>query len=234
MLSRKVHSSQHGIHPSLEATVRKHCRTKFLRPIASHTARAFEEFDSAWRRAGSMPLVLDAGCGTGESSMHLALQRTECFVVGIDRSQHRLDKSTHEAEKGFENESVEHLPQNCLLLRADIVDFLLLACQHGIEFEQIYFLYPNPYPKPTHLQRRWHAHPVFPLLHKLTSSLELRTNWEIYAREFAQAGSMVGWSVIVDEYTPQQILTPFERKYHHSGHILWRLSASYMNTAKTD
>jgi hypothetical protein len=64
---------------------------------------------------------------------------------------------------------------------------------------------------------------VLPCIAALGGSVELRTNWRIYADEFALALGLAGARVdaceTVDAATP---LTPFERKYAASGHELWR------------
>ena len=38
-------------------------------------------------------VVVEAGCGTGESTVHLAHAYTDHLVLGVDKSAHRLDKA---------------------------------------------------------------------------------------------------------------------------------------------
>ena len=67
---------------------------------------------------------------------------------------------------------------------------------------------------------------VFPLLPRLAPETELRTNWRIYAEEFARAWEILGLprpEVERIEVDPGAALTPFERKYALSGHDLWRV-----------
>jgi len=98
---------------------------------------------------------------------------------------------------------------------------LLLA--DGIQLDRHFLLYPNPWPKIGHLSRRWHGHAVFPDLLALGGTLELRTNWRIYADEFAWAVARVsGCDAAVAAYETDAPLTPFERKYRDSGQTLWR------------
>ena len=95
------------------------------------------------------------------------------------------------------------------------------------KLDQHYLLYPNPWPKKKHLQRRWHGHPVFPTLIKLGGKLELRTNWKTYVDEFSKAVEIVTGNLNpVEEFIPTERLTPFEEKYQVSGQGLYRYQIS--------
>ena len=166
-----------------------------------------------WHEArGDRPLILDAGCGVGLSTRRLAERFADQAVIGIDRSADRLSR--------------DHgpLPDNALLVRADLVDFWRLALAADWRPVRHYLLYPNPYPKAAHLKMRWHGHAVFPVILALGGRLELRSNWKLYVEEFALALELaVGVSAAVEPHAPVECLTPFEQKYHASGQPLWRL-----------
>lgn len=53
--------------------------------------------------------------------------------------------------------------------------------------------------------------------------LEVRSNWQIYVQEFAQALALTGRSTKVSLYQAEQSITPFERKYWASGQQSYRL-----------
>ncbi len=173
-----------------------------------------------WLETRQAPLILDSGCGVGVSTRLLAAQFPGHAVIGIDRSADRLGR--------------EHgkLPDNALLVRADLIDFWRLAYQRGWAPEQHYLLYPNPYPKAGHLKMRWHGHAVLPTLLALGGRLELRSNWSLYVEEFALAVAQVtGKQAIVNELAPKgEYLTPFEAKYAQSGQTLWRLNVALERT----
>jgi tRNA (guanine-N7-)-methyltransferase len=59
----------------------------------------------------------------------------------------------------------------------------------------------------------------------LGGALELRTNWKVYAEEFAQALRIAGVQPQADLLKLESPLTPFERKYQASAHELWRCRA---------
>ena len=160
------------------------------------------------------PLILDACCGVGDSSRALAVLYPDHWVVGVDKSADRLSR-----ERAGED------PENLLLIRADLNDFYRLAADAGWRPERHYILYPNPWPKPAHLKRRWHGAPVFPSLVALGGRLELRSNWRIYLEEFGEALSIAGHESRLEPFVAAKPITPFERKYRDSGHALWSLIA---------
>ncbi|KZE31654.1 tRNA (guanine(46)-N(7))-methyltransferase TrmB [Crenobacter luteus] len=217
--SRPVTSPQPDVHPRLVETVLRHRAQPFRKPVAEHTATAYAAARRAW--GGCTPLILDTGCGVGLSSLTLAERHPDHFVIGVDQSLDRLSRG-----------KPQPLPANCMLVRADLVDFWRLLLDDGVRLAQHWMLYPNPWPKPAHLQRRWHGHALFPELPRLGGVLELRTNWETYAREHALALSVLtGEAPDVERWQPDACLTPFERKYRDSGHALWRVRADLTGCA---
>ena len=215
--SRPVSSPQSALHPQLSQVIARHLTAPFLKPVTAYNQQAFDLFLQRWRSGGEAPLILDAGCGVGLSTRHLALSHPDCFVLGIDQSADRLARQTvwPQAE-----------PTNALLLRADLVDFWRLLLAEGVPLHQHYLLYPNPWPKASHLQRRWHGHPLFPTIVALGGVLECRSNWPIYIAEFSVGLQQLGVvDVEVAPFIPTLPLTPFEKKYAASGHALWRCSA---------
>ena len=212
--SRPVTSNQPGIHEHLASVVARHARSAFLKPISVHTRAAFEQGRAAWLASGA-PLILDAGCGVGMSTLRLAARFPSHFVLGVDQSADRLSR-----ELRWEGER----PANCLTLRADLVDFWRLMLEHQMHPERHYLLYPNPWPKKAHLGRRWHGHPVFPTIVALGGQIECRSNWQVYIDEFAAALTQLTGSTVATETVDEDSagpLTPFEEKYRRSGHDLW-------------
>lgn len=195
--------------------MRRHLATSFRRPPAPYSCQAFEALLARW--AGGSPLVLDSACGTGESTAALARRHPEALVVGIDQSEERIGRGLRKLHAA--------LPGNALLLRADATDIWALLAQQRMRLAHHYLLYPNPWPKSEHLQRRWHGHPRFRELLALGGHIELRTNWALYAEEFGAALRCAGWQAETSAVNDAEPLTPFERKYRDSGHALTRLVA---------
>ena len=209
--SRIPRSSQCAIHAQLERVVRRHLASSWQQPIRPHTQRAFDLLSESLSAGAA--LILDSGCGTGHSTAKLALAHPDALVIGVDKSESRLARGPD-------------LPGNALMVRAELADFWRLAHLAEWRLSRHYLLYPNPWPKPAQLQRRWHGHPVFPQLLALGGRLELRTNFELYAVEFARALEIAGVATVeVVSFQSREPVSPFERKYADSGHELYRLIA---------
>ncbi|MDB5764619.1 MAG: SAM-dependent methyltransferase [Herminiimonas sp.] len=233
--SRHIASSQTGIHDQLTSRIARHAATQFLKPIAAYNRTAFDASIAAWRATGAMPLILDAGCGVGLSTLHLASRFPGHFVIGIDQSADRIARNTQWPGA---------LPSNCIKVRADLVDYWRLMHAARIYPDRHYLLYPNPWPKKHHLGRRWHGHPVFPTIVALGGHFECRSNWRLYIDECAAVlKQLTAADVAVEPYpcnaplhpgenagatqsgpavTSFKPITPFEQKYLASGHALWR------------
>ncbi|MGS2718473.1 tRNA (guanine(46)-N(7))-methyltransferase TrmB [Eionea flava] len=219
--AKPVTSPQQGRHENLETTVCKHLTKRSQKPIAEHNRTAFAHAHTHWQSLGQPLAILDSGCGTGESTRYLAHTYPDHLVIGIDRSLKRLENNDNQA-----------LPKNSLLLRAECTDFWQLAEQNGWHFAKHTLFYPNPYPKPKHLQRRWHGDAAWASLLTISEAIELRTNWSIYADEFYHALLISEKHqarfdrIHINTYTPEQTVTAFERKYQASGHTLWQVTAT--------
>ncbi|RZG14391.1 SAM-dependent methyltransferase [Pseudoalteromonas sp. CO342X] len=212
--SRSITTNQQGLHEKLDEIVNKHLTAEFKKPIAAHTQSAFDEVN-ARVQAFNGPIILDSCCGVGESTANLAKRHPDALVIGIDKSAHRLDKHDVEYKQTEQGQYI--------LVQADLNDFWRLALEADWQPTHHYLLYPNPWPKAKHIQRRWHGSAVFPFIVKLGGKLELRSNWDIYVKEFARALALSGVDAEVEAYESDEAITPFERKYWASGQSSTRL-----------
>ena len=216
--SRFISSAQQGPHADLEDLLHRHLAHPFRKPILDYNREAFAEAMAAWRAWNpDAPLILDAGCGVGWSTLRIAERYPDHFVLGVDQSSDRLERGKPTV-----------LPANGRLLRADLVDFWRLLAESGVRLARHYNLYPNPWPKIGHLARRWHGHAVFPVWRELGGELECRSNWRIYIEEMAIGLSLLsGQPVAAEPYATDDPMTPFEKKYLTSGHDLWRCRVNF-------
>ena len=213
--SRAITTNQPGPHEKLPELVRRHLSHSSQKPFNQHTLDAFEQVQD-WLAGKTAPLVLDSCCGVGESTARLAKRYPDRVVIGVDKSALRTDKHVH-----YQAQS-----DNYLVVRADLNDFWRLAHQAGWKLDKHFLLYPNPYPKSAHVQRRWHASAAFADIIKLGGLLEVRSNWNIYIEEFAQALTLAGFPSTAELYQSDEPDTPFERKYWNSGQQSWRVTAA--------
>ena len=113
------------------------------------------------------------------------------------------------------------------LVRADLNDFYRLVQAASWPVSKHFILYPNPWPKSKHLQRRWHGSAVFPQMTGIGKQLILRSNWHLYLAEFQQAAKLVnlqGEITTVPLVDSALALTPFEAKFQSSGQECWQLT----------
>jgi tRNA (guanine-N7-)-methyltransferase len=208
--SSQVTSNQISIHPNLEQLVKKYTKFKYLKQTGTNheLCNLMVFLDTAQQQ---FPVVLDSGCGTGESSIALARLYPDKFIVGFDKSAHRLSKIK------------QNIPSNLLITQQRCEDVWSGIAERNIKCDT-YLLYQNPWPKKKHIKRRWHAHPIFPTLLQISRSITMRTNWRIYALEFSIA--------LATHNTPHKLtplrpgtdyLSPFERKYVQSGHSIFEV-----------
>ena len=213
--SRFISSAQSGPHEDLPELLRRHLAHPFRKPVLDYNRQAFLRAmaaRAAWNPQA--PLILDAGCGVGWSTLRIAEQYPDYFVIGVDQSIDRISRGKPLS-----------LPDNAVFARADLVDFWRLLQAEGVHLARHYLLYPNPWPKIGHLARRWHGHAVFPTVLALGGVLECRSNWRIYIDELAQAITLAtGRLAQCEPWQPTgQPMTPFEKKYLASGHDLHRI-----------
>lgn len=224
-LSRPVTSNQKDVHDGLDDLVLKHLNSRFLKPFDKHNVEAYQSTLALFDKSGrDKPLILDSGCGNGSSTRKLAELFPNFFIVGIDKSAARIEKGTNR----FDTRQ-----SNFCVVRADLIDFWRLALNDGLTIEKHFILYPNPWPKSQHIQRRWHGSPVFKTILELGGELELRSNWKTYTLEFQQALRVAGVEStvnLINTDNPND-MTDFETKYRLSDHQLWQLTAN-LNTSK--
>ena len=213
-----VSSSQQGIHPRLEQALQRHLARSWSQPFHEPSVTAYRRLRNECDFSGNRPFLLDSGCGTGRSTRCLADLYPDQLVIGVDQSEARLAKS-----------GVRHgivLDQNWILLRAELATFWRLLLRDGLIPSSHLLLYPNPWPKAGHMKRRWHGHPVFPVLLSLGGEIEMRCNWQIYAQEFAFAVSLAtGMNIEVESFQREEktakAISPFEQKYLARGQDLY-------------
>ena len=220
--SKAIVTNQTGIHEKLEVIVEKHFSHPFQKPYQSHTKQAFDdvnEFVQAFlvdKPEGE--IILDSCCGVGQSTRLLAKRYPEALVIGVDKSSSRIERNV----EGF-TEDDGYQAQNYHLVRADLNDFYRLVKAANWPVKKHYILYPNPWPKSKHIQRRWHGSAVFPTLISIGEQIILRSNWLLYLEEFQLAADIAGLIGNIMKVNDDESLTPFEAKYQASGQQCWQL-----------
>lgn len=211
--SRRVISSQTEVSTQLQQIVEKHLQQAFEKPLHSFSETQFILVNRLAKES-KKSIILDAGCGTGDSTIALAARYPEKLVIGIDKSINRLSKHI--------KQDTVYRHNNYILVHGDLVDLWRLIATAKWPVEKHYILYPNPWPKPGQIKRRWYGHPVFKHMLAICRHIELRTNWKIYADEFMLAyDQATGYKTNIKRLQLDEYLSPFEKKYANSGHELY-------------
>lgn len=215
--SNIVTSNQESIHDDLSDILKRYKGQKYQRPIAEFSKATFEHLKKWIQEHSNKELVLDMGCGTGESSYHLALKYPDKLIIGIDKSLDRLERNNDFKKKSYEN---------LKLVRGELLDlwYLFYLYREEFTFYKQYILYPNPWPKKKLVKKRFHANPIWPFIIEVCPHIEMRTNWKIYAKEFIFAYKfMTGISPKLDTLNVEKPITTFERKYNLSEQELYKV-----------
>lgn len=215
--SKAIVTNQDGINDKLLEIVNKHLQHAFQKPVQAHTQQAFDEVNDLVQNFTG-DIILDACCGVGQSTRLLAKQNPDALVIGVDKSANRLERNVEE------HFSVDlNGVNNYRLIRADLNDFYRLVKAANWPVKQHFILYPNPWPKAKHIQRRWHGSAVFPQIIQTGERIELRSNWRLYLEEFLAASEIAGRTGKINQLTVTQPLTPFEAKFTASQQTCWQL-----------
>ena len=210
--SARILTNQTGPHPKLKQIPVGASTYMACYPVSLNVLEICQKIKKEQEK-NDWSLLLDSGCGTGDSTINIAKSHPNYLVLGIDKSPKRL----HQAQQKIKSENVR-------FITANLVEFWIGLKLVNASIAANFILYPNPWPKQKHLKKRWHAHPVMPLLPMISKYIELRTNWRIYAEEFCNSlTKLTGAVMTVEKINPNNPISAFEQKYFESNHDLFRL-----------
>ena len=129
--------------PSGVRISRVNFRPEFLDVIARR--RAALRADVVALLPAPRPIVWEVGCGHGHFLVRYAAKFPERFCIGVDLRLERLARSGKKRDRARLD--------NCHFLRAEAREFLL-ALPAGVTFEEIWVLFPDPWPKARHHKNR--------------------------------------------------------------------------------
>ena len=168
-------------------------------------------------------LDLEIGCGKGLHAIQYARLHPDRHLIAIERTMEKF--------QGFQTRVANHRAKNIALnnlspLFGPAESYLVHHFSQSGIFKKIFLLYPNPYPKPSQANKRWHNAPIFAHLIQTMSiggELTLATNLAWYAAE-AEMIAVEKWGLAIKHsavYNQQNLpwtpRTHFERKYLERG-----------------
>lgn len=218
----RFNNAQSEINNDLFSIMTRYQESKYQRPIPAQQQKIWHEL---FPIISQQKLILDSGCGTGVSTSHLADRYPQHLIIGIDKSCYRLGKHMiYKQHRCHENIASK---DNIVFCQAELTDIWRLMATAKLNIEKHFILYPNPWPKPQQVKKRFYAHPVFPTMLTLSPQLVCRSNWDLYLKEMQwllQACFNINSQITqVDD---QSACTRFESKYLHSGVNCYELTTS--------
>lgn len=183
----------------------------------------YEDFDliALMKSSKCQKLSLEIGAGAGWHAIDFALKNPQTLLIAIEHSKERFVKLQRRWEKHSK-------PLNLIPVHADAESFVS-HCLPNHSLDEVILLYPNPYPKVSQSNKRWHNMPFWAELlrkMKLNSELQFATNEKFYSDEFV-ATMQKEWKCQVlteiliyknKDFIPR---THFEKKYFERGETLY-------------
>ncbi|NQY99699.1 MAG: SAM-dependent methyltransferase [Bdellovibrionales bacterium] len=162
------------------------------------------------------PVVLEIGCGNGMHPLQFAKANPTTSVIAIEQTQNKFE--------AFEKRIAASGPiENLFAIRADAIWW----CAHNLNspacLEQIFLLYPNPNPKESQANKRFHNMPFMGFLLQFLKpggQLHLASNISAYVEE-AKTQFVSTWDLTLREEkllnSNREPRTAFEKKYLERG-----------------
>jgi tRNA (guanine-N7-)-methyltransferase len=167
------------------------------------------------------PIDVEIGCGVGFHPLRYARRNPERQLVAFEKTREKFAKFLGRLQNH------EPLP-NLIPVHGDAIAWIT----HGFAPESVdryFLLYPNPYPKESQRNLRFHAMPFFSYLRatlKRGGTITMATNEEFLMRE-ARATMREAWGLTLVECreldrdaVPR---THFEKKYLERGDRCWNM-----------
>lgn len=176
------------------------------------------------KQKGSRQAVLEVGIGTGHFLLSQARKRPDDFFLGVEAREDRIFKAYRRAdEEGLSNLSylqgvVQDLPKYELP-----------------KFDEIYMLFPDPWPKDRHAGRRMMSEDFLKIYRSLLTSaghLILKTDNKKLFEYSLQSFRARGWELLeVDEdfHSPEDEQTAYEKIFIEEG-----LNINYLKARALD
>lgn len=205
-----------------------------IRPFSRPPSPKYRTYLGSWPST-EKEVSLEIGCGNGEFAFAYSCLNPTKQVLGFERTSLKFKVAQQRLSQ------LPAQPSNLCLIQGNAENWL--AHDFSLfSFSEVFFLYPNPYPKPSQKHHRWHNSSFMQFLKtRLTfnAKLTLRTNLLWYAEEAKEMYTSLwgfrclSWkelsleamknpnSCVLNPKSPA--LTAFERKYLARGESCFEL-----------
>lgn len=193
------------------------------------TAGADAEIQRAksWLSRNQLPLSVEVGCGAGYHPLLFVRDNPTKRILAFERTTVKFEKAKHRLESHLAK-STEY--ERCLIVHGDATH-LWANLISPLSLDTIYFLYPNPYPKNQHANRRLARMPFFATALeslKLGGRVVFSTNEKLYFEELLEHMRQLNY-LKVDKVgglaADQKPRSHFEKKYLERGETCYEIIA---------
>ncbi|MGE3260301.1 MAG: SAM-dependent methyltransferase [Bacteriovoracia bacterium] len=168
-----------------------------------------------------MPLDIEIGCGVGFHPLKYARENPGRQLVAFERTAEKFAR--------FQGRLAHHpaLP-NLRAIHGDAIPWITHGVSPG-SVDRYFLLYPNPYPKESQRNLRFHEMPFFSVIvetMRVGGLLTLATNMDFYrAGAKEKITGEWGLELVTEGIVPAHAepRTHFEKKYLARGEICWDL-----------
>ncbi|MBK6905834.1 MAG: tRNA (guanosine(46)-N7)-methyltransferase TrmB [Rhodocyclaceae bacterium] len=172
----------------------------------------------------SAPVIMEIGCGMGETTAHIAAAQSACDFIGIEVHTPGVGSLLKQIdERGLTNLRV--IQHDAVAVVSDMIA--------ADSLRGIHVFFPDPWPKKRHHKRRLLQLPFVTELAKRLAPggyLHCATDWEEYAQQMVEvlgACSLLrNTSASADGFAPRPAYRPqtkFETRGLRLGHGVWDL-----------
>ncbi len=189
-------------------------KIKDVRPFNWISTKEPDQEFALWKKAFSH-LVLEVGCGAGLHPIQWASSNPKQGMIAIERTKTK--------SQAFQQRMRNHELENIFVVCGDAMDWVPANIKKPI-LDEIFFLYPNPYPKEKQANKRWYRSPFMHYLlgilknggkiHFATNEAFLFEEGLLYANKYWQFDVLNKRSSENDSWKPR---THFEKKYLERG-----------------
>jgi tRNA (guanine-N7-)-methyltransferase len=154
-----------------------------------------------------IPIVLEIGCGHGHFLARYAAEFPPKCCIGVDLRSDRIARARRKVEHA-------RLP-NCHFVRSEALEFLR-SLPAGVTFEEIWVLFPDPWPKKRHHKNRLLQPDFFEVVAERAqagTALYFRTDHTEYFESVAAfLPALTTWQPALAEVWPMEHETVFQAR----------------------
>lgn len=199
---------------------------QFKAPPLSDGAKVEFQKSKQWLEQTLGPLYVEVGCGVGFHPLAYVRENPNARLLAFERTSEKYEKAARRLEA---HRAKDKSYERCLIVHADASHLWDLFPRQSLD--GLFFLYPNPYPKPSQANLRLASMPFFAVALeslKKNGTFEFATNEKSYFAELKAVLEKIDFIAIDDAGDVPKDIRPrshFEKKYLERGETCYQILA---------